>query len=155
MIDIRVPYIRQTFPNFPRRGFCKTSEATSEYNNFAWAAGDDTQIWAPLNLGSFYWPDNVVKGNTLREFTQLYRSIGYRDTRLDDTEYEQNVEKIALYINTQGKVLHVARQLSSEKWTSKILGHEDISHKAYNFLEYDTHSFGRVAKIMRREKLAD
>lgn len=64
--------------------------------------------------------------------------------------YEDGFEKIAIYVDSNGKPTHVARQLSSGHWTSKLGKLEDIEHKTLESLSGS--QYGTVAVIMKRPK---
>lgn len=60
---------------------------------------------------------------------------------------EQGYEKVALYVDHDGKPTHAARQLPTGRWTSKLGKIEDIEHE----LEGIAGSvYGSVAKILKR-----
>jgi hypothetical protein len=67
-----------------------------------------------------------------------------------DGNLEAGYEKIAIYYRP-GTVdfLHVARQLSDGRWTSKLGRGEDITHNTVEGLE-GVGAYGRVARFMRR-----
>ena len=56
----------------------------------------------------------------------VFRSLGF--VMRDDGDHEIGLEKIALYATDDDEYTHVARQLPSGKWTSKLGGLEDIEH---------------------------
>ncbi len=55
-----------------------------------------------------------------------FEFLGYAICR--DANYEREYEKIAIYAKPDGRPTHAARQVDSEKWTSKIGQLEDIEH---------------------------
>jgi len=101
------------------------------YNCIAWAAGDTQRNWWPING---YWPDGVLRAETVPAFMEAYETLGYR--LCFDEHLEEGVEKIALYgTRDQNGVItptHAARQLQSGLWTSKLGPFEDISHNTLN-----------------------
>src|SRR5437867_4327825 len=108
-------YLRLTFPALFLSPFEITSPQAIEYNCIAWAAHCLDAWWWP---GGPYWPDGVPRLETITAFCQAYGALGYRPCA--DGEYEVGFEKIALYASADGRVLHAARQLADQKWTSKL-----------------------------------
>jgi hypothetical protein len=94
----------------------------------------------------------VVAGRSLlagwRAQGGKHRSFhGYAPCETD--EPEAAVEKVALYVGADGRVLHAARQLPDGAWTSKLGEAWDISHELRG-LEGD--NYGRVARILKRPR---
>ena len=112
------------FPHLKKPQFKITSEDSPDYNCIAWAARDTTKWWDPNE--DYYWPVGVPREATVLAFVKVFQTLGYEPC-LDATP-ENGFEKIAIYAATNGKATHVARQLSSGKWTSKLGDCEDIEH---------------------------
>jgi hypothetical protein len=127
-----------------------TSPPTIVYDSVAWAADEDARVWAPdLELGTCYWPPGVPQERTLNAFTKLFMSMGYEILlNTQPYELESDFQRIAIYIDSRDRPTHVARQLPTGKWTSKLPSREDIQHDSPACLE-GTY-FGYVAKTMRR-----
>lgn len=139
---------RKAFPNLARDGYEIESEPTSRYNCIAWAAGNTDRWWWPSDPAYFsYWPPNVKRIETIQGFVEAFQELGYE---LGDNEnYETGTEKVAIYANDNGEPTHMARQLSSGDWTSK-LGHDhDIRHHTLQGLEGET--YGHVSTILKRK----
>ena len=62
-------------------------------------------------------------------------------------ELEENVEKLAIYATSDGKPQHIARQLPSGIWTSKLGRLEDIEHELAGL---SGKLYGTVCKFMAR-----
>ena len=136
------------FPNLSGR-YTRTSEATHTYNSIAWAvewAVEDKRYWSPEPLDQYYWPSDIPREETLETFTQVFCSLGYELCSSRDPE--PGYEKIAIYVDSNGKPTHVARQLRSGNWTSKILDYEDIEHNSLDGLTGEV--FGSVGRILKR-----
>lgn len=128
----------------------KTSEATEKYNCVAHAVRDPTRWWWPGGSptpapGDEYWPADAPASDQVESFVYVFEQLGFRVCPTGD--HEPGVEKVAIYVDASGLVQHVARQLPSGLWTSK-LGHlMDISHRleALEGQEYGraTHFLGR------------
>ncbi len=61
-------WLASHFQNLYSDEYQITSPETSDYNCFAWAAGEDDRWWAPAEPG--YWPDGVPRELTLEAFIQ-------------------------------------------------------------------------------------
>ena len=124
-----------------------TSEATDEYNCFAWALGCDSR-WIEPNTEYGLWPDSIPDDLMIDSVIELFRSVGYEPC--SNGVLESEYEKIAIYA-LQGEVTHAARQLPSGQWTSKIGQLEDIVHLSTEELQGDDYyCYGRVAFFMAR-----
>lgn len=143
----RVPYLETKFPDLADYGYEVTSDPTSDYNCIAWAAGDAERWWWPSDSVFAYWPDGVPKVPTLAAFQAAYQTVGY--ALCEDEEPEVGFEKIAIYAGPDGTVMHAARHLDGEFWTSKMGHHVDMRHplRAVEGSEY-----GRAVVFMRRPR---
>jgi hypothetical protein len=82
---------------------------------------------------------------SLDAFIKAFGTLGF--IPCDDPYMEQGYEKVALYVDHDGKPTHAARQLPNGRWTSKLGKIEDIEHE----LEGVTGSvYGSVAQILKR-----
>jgi hypothetical protein len=131
------------FPRLTPVNHRVTSPPDLEYNCIAWAAGDTTRWWQP----GIYWPvPTPADDYGLGVLEQLFLSRGYADCSMDAC-LETGFEKVALY---GGGLLytHVARQLPTGKWTSKLGGAVDIEHNTPDDVAGGV--YGEVAEIMKR-----
>lgn len=64
---------------------------------------------------------------TLAAYIAAYGSYGFLPA--SNPALEPGLEKIAIYVAADGVVSHVARQLGSGVWTSKLGPREDIEHE--------------------------
>lgn len=136
--------IEKTFSHLIDSGYTVTSPETTEYNCIAWAANDSEAWWEPDPLYLSFWPAGVPRIYSLDAYIKAYETIGYAVCHGSD--YENGFEKIALYVDLNGKPTHAARQLTSGDWTSKLGSLEDIEHKTLDSLS----EYGTVAVIMKR-----
>ncbi len=143
--------IEAAFPDLRISGYRVTSPDTVGYNCVAWAAGDTSRWWWPDSLETSYWPDDVQRSETLEAFVRAFETLSY--TTCDAPEYEEGFERIAIYVNANGKPTHAVRQLPSGYWSSKLGQSYDIEHD----LEGVSGSqYGSVGVIMKRlRKLQD
>lgn len=137
--------LESVFPQLSRSAYSITSPPTPEYNCIAWAAGDTERWWWPVAGSYAYWPSNVPVQETLDAFIQTFVTLGFMPC--DDSQTEQGYEKVALYVDLNGKPTHAARQLPQGRWTSKLGQGQDIEHD----LDGLTGSvYGSVAQILKR-----
>ena len=123
--------LERVLPGLRDSAYAVTSEATERYNCIAWALGETSDWWAPVDLPDFFWPagfdrvsiDEVV---TLDMVSRLFDAYGFE--RCADGSPEEGAEKIALF-GDGDKFLHVARQLPNGRWTSKLGQDRDIEHE--------------------------
>lgn len=107
--------IKANFPNLQDDEYEVTSAQSREYNCIAWAAEDTENWWWPSVDDR--WPDEVPRVNTVDNFILAFQRLGYEVC--DDGDFEAQYEKVALYANANGPQ-HMARQLASGAWTSKL-----------------------------------
>lgn len=134
------------FPNLRPDNHRVTSPKTPDYNCIAWAAGETHRRWWPIAGPGWYWPPNLPKVATVDIFVEAFRLIGY--AHCDSPEHEQGYEKVALYLSIGGAPTHMARQLLSGTWTSKLGTQQDIEHDILGAVEGPV--YGRVALFLKR-----
>jgi hypothetical protein len=137
------------FPNLSREKFSPESESTFDYNCIAWAAGDIDDPWWPHQdpqLG--YWPI-TWRAEKIECFVEAFRVVGNYEECGQDFGLEQGYEKVALYVNDKNEPKHMARQLPTGLWTSKM-GVEgwDIIHETVHGIEGDV--YGHAVLALRR-----
>ena len=129
------------------KDFDVTSEATDQYNCFAWALGYDSK-WVEPTTEYGLWPECIPDDLMIDSVIELFRLVGYEPC--DSGRLESGYEKIAVYA-MHGEATHAARQLPSGRWTSKIGQLEDIVHLSTEELQADDYyCYGRVALFMAR-----
>lgn len=138
--------IEHHFPGLIDGGYSITSPETTEYNCIAWATGDAEAWWWPDSQDTYYWPPSLPRSETVASFEMAFGMLGY--FRCDHAGYEPGFEKIALYLDANGKPTHAARQLGSGKWTSKLGSLEDIEHSTLQSLEVP--HYGRAVLFYKR-----
>lgn len=138
--------LEQYFPDLAAGGYRVTSPATPDYNCIAWAAENTTNPWWPVALNPYYWPTEVPSAVTVQSFVDAFQALGFE--LCGDGEFEAGFEKVVIYADQNGEPTHMARQLYSGAWTSKLGDLEDIEHHALSGVEGD--SYGRVARFLKR-----
>jgi hypothetical protein len=131
--------------------FKKTSDKTAGYNCIAFAAGDDTEWWWPIQgLGrKVYWPGWAPRQLTLAAFVAVFEGLGYRRCR--NGARKRGTEKIAIYVDAAGVPTHAAIQTEDGLWQSKLGSFIDIRHSAVDLLT----GYGTVAVYMQRRLHGD
>lgn len=143
-------WLRHELPGLNPQSCKVTSDPSTVYNCVAWAAGDEENNWWP-DPWVGYWPAGVPRKVTRGAFIKAFETLGYR-TCLDGS-LEQGLEKIAIFgIGHKGLEVptHVARQLESGGWTSKLGPHEDVSHKTLHAVNGPM--YGRPILYMSRPR---
>lgn len=85
---------------------------------------------------------------TIDAFVRAFQTLGFQPCEAD--ELEVGFEKVALYVDSTLTPTHMARQLESGVWTSKMGKNEDIDHIALSGLEGN--QYGVVVRIMKRPR---
>ena len=149
--------VKKAFENLKDGEFKKTSETDGRYNCIAYAANEKHRYWWPVKYGmaanDVYWPEGVSKVCVLKNFVLAFETLGYKTC--DSSDLKEDVEKVAIYVTAKasakalkGAPLHMARQLPSGEWTSKLGVGIDISHKTVKSLEGEI--YGIVKQFMER-----
>jgi hypothetical protein len=144
------------FPRLEMHHLQVTSNPTPEYNCIAWAAGDNTRWWWPVEsaggqqLGGPYWPEGLSRQPTLENFVAAFATLGYEEC--ETAGLEPGYEKVAIYAGPDGRPTHAARQLPDGQWTSKCGRAHDITHVTVEVVGGPPPGgYGEVAQYMRRE----
>jgi hypothetical protein len=148
------PEREAVFPKLRREDYHVTSEEDWTYNCIAYAAGRSDAPWWPIeeDTEGVVWPEGLAREETLACFILAFQTLRY--VPCESSALEEGVEKIAIFVNTDGTPAHAAKQLPSGAWTSKLGDWEDIEHKTLANLEGDEISpaYGRAIQIMKRER---
>jgi len=139
------------FPGLDQASYLITSPVTRRYNCLAWGAGESERRWEPDALGQYYWPPGIPRELTLNAFSQAYETLGYR--LCYGSALEEGRQKIAIFaieMNGIERPTHVALQLESGSWTSKLGDCEDIEHFALESLNGPL--YGRPVIFMHRAR---
>ena len=134
------------FPRLRATGYIITSPASEDYNCIGWAAGENDRWWWPDPLGVDFWPENIPREETFDAFLAAFSALGFEPCSSE--ALEDGIEKIAVYLNANGLPTHMARQLTSGRWTSKLGKSVDIEH-AFEGLD-GSNLYGSVACLLKR-----
>lgn len=116
-------WIRDHFPNLPINDYQETSDKSCLYNCIAWAAEDTDNWWWPSE--DAFWPIEIVD-DSISSFGDAFR-FAHRYEPCDNGELEPGFQKVAIYA-AGNNVKHMARQLITGEWTSKLGFGWDIRH---------------------------
>jgi hypothetical protein len=136
---------RHSLPRLTADNYRETSPVSWEYNCVAWAASVTDAWWWPLP--GRYWPDGVPREETLTAFLAAFEALGYQSGATASLEPE--VDKVAVYA-VGATPTHMARQLSSGWWTSKLGPAVDIEHAALE--DVAGGAYGQVVAILGRRR---
>lgn len=145
------PHVEAIFPRLAGTGYDITSPLDQKYNCIAWAAGDSSRWWQPLPVGGYYWPEGIVRANTLESYELAFKRQGYR--LCPDGTLEVEFEKVALYVDAGGVPTHAARQLPDGRWASKLGQGYDIEHDRPE--DVGGTIYGEVTIFLRRKMNAN
>lgn len=140
------PDLENLFASLQPSNYRIASEETQEYNCVAWAAAENHRWWWPIAPPFSYWPAGIEREVTLACFVKAFMALGYE--QCEDDQLETGYEKVAIYVDPKGTPKHMARQIHSGQWTSKLGMLEDIEHETLEALGGT--SYGRVSVILRR-----
>ncbi len=142
-------HIDQFFPGLQSSEWRVTSPQDDGYNCIAWAAGEDDVWWEPDPMDQYFWPSDIPRKSTVSAFVEAFGQRGFQPC--DSYEVQEGFEKVAVYTDRDGTPTHMARQLPSGRWTSKLGGLEDIEH---DLEALEGSGYGRVAVVMGRPREA-
>jgi hypothetical protein len=138
--------IESFFPKLQSDKYTITSPNTPDYNCIAWAAGEIYPPWWPDE--DHYWPEEAICENTIEAFISAFELREYKTC--DNPDYENNFEKVALFVDDNNVPTHMARQLDSDTWTSKLGKGVDIIHSSLEALEGKI--YGKAKVYLKRPK---
>ena len=127
------------------------SDATQEYNCFAWAVWSNQDVIWPDSLGVCQWDPALPRTDDIPTIIRFLANVGFVRTFSD--AFEDGFEKIAIYA-LNGDPQHLARQeIKGPRkgyWTSKLgEGGIDAYHPTLKVLEGP--KYGNVVAILKRE----
>ena len=148
--------IEQRLPGLEASEYQITSDATDEYNCVAWAVGEDDRWWSHEFGDEYFWPDHAPRSEGVESYQAMFALYGFAEC--DSGDLERGVEKIAIFAD-EGRFTHVARQLDSGRWTSKLGTDCDIEHELEalrsrpdTWQMYRSYRYGEVVGFMRRPR---
>ena len=94
-----------------------------------------------------YWPLETKLAADVQSFQDAFGTLRYRPCA--NGGLEAGLEKIAIYVKND-EVTHMARQVPSGWWTSKLGKDMDIEHQSPHELEGKV--YGTIACYMSRDR---
>lgn len=137
--------LKSRFPGLREGVFRITSPETPAYNCLAWAGGVDSRKWYPDPWDLYYWPEADGE-DSLEGWIRAFGALG--SDRCEDGAMEARYTKVAIY-GFGDAPLHIARQLPSGLWTSKMGNGEDIEHELSGLIG---EKYGEILIYMRRKQ---
>ncbi len=141
--------LARAFPQLESAPYEITSPEDVRYNCIAWAAGP-TEVrrrWWPAPSPYYYWPVEP-REETVAGFIRAFGRLGY--AVCDTGDLEPGYEKLPIYVDNTNTPTHMARQLPSGDWTSKLGELEDIQHPTLDQLSGS--QYGRVVQFLKRKR---
>src|SRR5260370_19969438 len=140
--------LARIFPQLESAPYEITSPEDVKYNCVAWAAGraEVRRRWWPAPSPFYYWPVEP-REETVAGCIMAFGQSGYADC--DTGDLEAGSEKLAIYADDADTPTHMARQLASGQWTSKLGELEDIQHMTLDQLSGS--DYGRVVQFLKRK----
>jgi hypothetical protein len=137
----------ELFPELAVTGYRITSSIDTQYNCVAWALGFTQKWWWPESDedDTSFWPAAVPNVANVNAFEALFQWMGYSPT--SDEGHRPWIDKLALFVDSEGEPSHVARQLPNGKWTTKLGELEDIEHE---LRALEGSEYGTVIRIYQR-----
>ena len=142
--------IEDDFPTLRRTRYGIRSAKDPAYNCLAWALGDTRHFWEPslLPVKGYYWPPGVPREENVLGWAKIFKLHGYEVA--SSYALEIGFQKVAIYEDSDGLASHVALQLPSGTWTSKLGTGHDIEHPDPDCLEGEL--YGRISRILKRPR---
>jgi len=137
-------WLEAKHPNLQIEGYEVKSLRDKNYNCVAWAAKEDReQWWEPRDEPGCFWPKSLPPlDDSFDRYVQLFELLGYNICA--DSSLTPGFEKVAIYQHDDGGFTHVARQLHTGAWISKLGPYEDIEHKTPDALNSEDYGVPTV-----------
>ncbi len=142
--------LARIFPQLESAPYQIKSPEDVKYNCVAWAASpaEVRRRWRPAPSPFYYWPVEP-REETVAGFIRAFGRLGY--AVCDTSDLEPGYERLAIYADDANTPTHMARQLPSGRWTSKLGELEDIQHSTLDQLSGS--DYGRVVQILKRKRI--
>ena len=136
--------IMRTFPSLNESNSEEKSEYDFNYNCLAFALGDNSNWWEPLEQFGFYWPPGFAHDVSIETVTAIIKLHGFV------VGLQPNITPLAdsIAIYAKGDEWTHFAKFTNGKWASKIGEDNDIIHSSLELLEGDL--YGKVVTILSR-----
>jgi hypothetical protein len=126
-------WLEARLPNLVPAGYTVMSPKDTLYNCLAWAIQEDrNRWWEPKPEPGCFWPKAIPMTYAFENYLKVFELFGY--TPCGDASLVVGFEKVAIYRASDGSFAHVARQIPTGAWISKLGQCEDIEHKSLDAL---------------------
>jgi hypothetical protein len=122
--DTRNLLMDKSFPNSFLEPLEISSPETGDYNCLAWALNDNSKWYESED--DYCWFDKIDRDNKLSTIQKIFEQIGFNLTR--NSEYQVDIERVALFSTDNIDCSHLARQIGKNVWTSKLGSSYDVNH---------------------------
>jgi len=133
------------FPNSLETPFIITSPEARKYNCIGWALESDLEWWEP-DYENGVWFEDVDNERTIKNVEIVFQKFGFKVC--EDETLEKGFLKIAVFSTDEIHFNHVARQLESGNWTSKIGVSFDVEHSLESM---ENGIYGNVVLFMKKK----
>jgi len=141
-------WLESRLPNLAAAGYQVTSPKDKSYNCVAWAVeGNCNRWWEPSNGPGHFWPKSLPMTYNFANYVGVFELAGY--TLCSDASFVKGFEKVAIFQDVSGEFTHVAKQLATGSWTSKLGKCEDIEHMTVDVLI--STDYGKPAVYLHRK----
>jgi hypothetical protein len=138
------------FPKLSVIGYRVASAKDTSHNCVAYAADDKARKWdpSPIPNPGYYWPPGARRDQHPDALKSAFEQIGYE--LCVGGEFEDDYEKVALYVDSNGYWSHAAKQEENGEWSCKLGDEEDIRHKTPHC--FSGSIYGEVVYFMKRPR---
>lgn len=137
--------IKRICPRVSADNCAITSRASKAYNCVAWVLADEKRWYEPTVSGQYYWPSEGASNYSLESYAEMFVGQGF--VACETPLPENGFQKIALY-GKRSEFSHVALQMPSGRWSSKLGGWEDVEHDTLEVLSGPI--YGKPKLFMKR-----
>lgn len=117
-----------------------------DYNCIAYSL-DIFDMWCGASEKS--WPyKSLSRSPKLNNYLKYYNMYNY--SKCDNESYENEYEKVALYVDINNCVLHAAKQYK-HMWRSKLGESCVIEHELEWISGFDSQNYGNIGSILKRK----
>jgi hypothetical protein len=135
--------VAESFLNSEKEPFIITSPENAHYNCVAWALGDTENWWEPDE--DYLWLPHLELDDRLQTIQRFFEYFGFE--RVLQPDWENQLEKIALYSNDGLFCSHVAKQTVDGHWTSKLGVSFDVNH---SLMTLKDGIYGHLAVVLQK-----
>jgi len=117
------------------------------YNCAAFVADDTERKWWPIDQEGYYWPEGFPRDDSTETILKTFEEL-FGFERCEDGSFEVGYEKVVIF-ELGGAPQHLAKQLSTGEWISKLGDLEDIVHDSPNNLNGPY--YGQAVRFLKKK----